>query len=253
MISDTEAALPAREPLKKQIWGFWPTVGLGVVVGFVFTFVQGIVAMIFTIVFVVENTELDLTELINRLLEDGDLISAATIASGIICTGLILIMIKARHGISIREYLALKPLNAKTVLIVLAVTAGFIGLSFIINTILKSEEGTDIVTSSYSNATSPVFFWIAVVIFAPVFEESFLRGFMFLGFRQSKIGVVGAVILTSLIWAALHLQYNILQMAQIFVLGIILGIVRHKSNSLYSCIIIHALNNLIAIALVSVS
>jgi membrane protease YdiL (CAAX protease family) len=253
MITDTETVLPAPEPVKKQIWGFWPTAGLGVVIGFVFAMVQGFVAIIFGFVSILDNANLDISDINNFLVENGDLITAATIASGIIGTGLILIMIKARHGLSISEYLALRSISVKTVLIVLAVTIGFVGLSFVVSYLFQSEESSDIVTSSYNNATMPYFFWLAVVVFAPIFEESFVRGFLFLGFRQSRIGVVGAVILTSLIWAGMHLQYNIAQMAHIFVLGIILGIVRHKSNSLYSCMMIHAINNLVAIALASAS
>jgi hypothetical protein len=89
-------------------------------------------------------------------------------------------------------------------------------------------------------------FWIGVIIFAPAFEEVFFRGFLFEGFRYSRIGVVGAIVLTSLIWAALHMQYDPFEMFLVFLMGLLLGILRYKTGSLWSPLLMHSLNNLAA-------
>jgi membrane protease YdiL (CAAX protease family) len=61
---------------------------------------------------------------------------------------------------------------------------------------------------AYRNTAWPPLFWIAVVIFAPAFEEFLFRGFSFIGLQKSRLGSAGATILTALVWAVLHIQYN---------------------------------------------
>ena len=98
----------------------------------------------------------------------------------------------------------------------------------------------------YATTASPVLLWLAVVVFAPMFEEVLFRGFLYTGFRSSRIGVVGAVIITSLLWAGSHLQYQLFAIILIFILGIILGIIRYKTGSIWVPMIMHGFNNLLA-------
>ena len=83
--------------------------------------------------------------------------------------------------------------------------------------------------------------------FRPAFEEAFFRGFLFVGLQRSRIGAVGTVIFTSLVWASLHLQYNISGMATIVMLGLVLGVVRFRTRSLWSTILFHSLWNFMAL------
>ena len=93
---------------------------------------------------------------------------------------------------------------------------------------------------------------MATVIFAPVFEEVFFRGFLFEGFRYSKMGAAGAIFVTSLVWAGFHMQYGLLQIASIFVLGIILGVVRYRTGSLWAPLAMHVFNNLLAMFFITI-
>ena len=74
----------------------------------------------------------------------------------------------------------------------------------------------------------------------------FTGGFMFSGLKSSRIGPIGAIILTSLIWAGLHTQYDLYGMCQIFAGGLLLGYARLKSGSIFVPLAMHALMNLIA-------
>jgi membrane protease YdiL (CAAX protease family) len=98
----------------------------------------------------------------------------------------------------------------------------------------------------YNTSVWPPLLWLALVIFTPALEETFFRGFLFEGFRQSRIGVIGAIGLTTLIWAALHVQYDIYGMFIIFIMGILLGIARFKTGSLWSSLLMHAFFNFVA-------
>jgi membrane protease YdiL (CAAX protease family) len=240
-------------PPKKQVWGFWATFGLGVATGVIFIIVQNLITVAFIIDRFIQNTNIGLSQLTQEIISNGDLLSAAIIASAVLCTGFVLLMIKARRGEPIDRYLALKSISVKTIFAMLVITIAFIAVSYGINYFLRPPPETDFMANAYGNASQPIVFWLATVLFAPIFEEIFVRGFLFIGFRQSRLGPAGAVILTSVIWALLHVQYSYYEMMLIFLLGIVLGIARHKTGSLWSSLIVHSFNNLLAMVMVALA
>jgi hypothetical protein len=84
----------------------------------------------------------------------------------------------------------------------------------------------------------------AAIIVAPAGEEIMFRGFLFRGFVRSPRSAWPGIIAISLLWAALHLQYDWTGMAQIFVIGLFLGWVRWRSGSMLLTFFLHALFNL---------
>jgi membrane protease YdiL (CAAX protease family) len=62
-------------------------------------------------------------------------------------------------------------------------------------------------------------FWIAAIIFSPVFEETFSRGFLFEGFSYSRLGIIGTVVLTASAWTLPHQQYEVFELCSIFASG----------------------------------
>jgi len=99
--------------------------------------------------------------------------------------------------------------------------------------------------SARNSGSLPLFF-IAVVIVAPISEEIAFRGFLFRGVSASWLGVSGATILTSAAWASMHVQYDAFTLAQIFVIGLLLGWIRWASGSTVLTIVLHMLANLTA-------
>ena len=93
-------------------------------------------------------------------------------------------------------------------------------------------------------ATPFVLNFLMVVIGAPIVEELLFRGFLFSQLKTTKLGINGSIILTSLIWTSIHLQYDLFLLIPIFLLGLFLGYLMHKYNSLYLVIIVHAVHNL---------
>src|SRR6267154_385861 len=87
---------------------------------------------------------------------------------------------------------------------------------------------------------------IAFVIAAPLSEEFFARGFLYRGWSESFLGPVGAIILSSLVWTALHLQYDWFFFGEVFSIGLLLGFLRYRSNSTWLTVVLHGLNNLAA-------
>lgn len=231
------------EQIKRPTWGFWATVGFGFVIGIVATIVQTIIIFAFIAMKLVGQSELFSFEFIREIATNGLVISIATIASSIICVGLILVFIKMRSDAHIPHYLGLNRLSWKTALLLLVISVAFIILSSVAGILLNIPDVPGFQIDLYHTSVWPPLLWIAVVIFAPAFEEVFFRGFLFEGFRRARTGIIGAIIITSLIWSLLHVQYEPFHMTTIFVLGLLYGIVRYKTGSLWSTFIMHVFNN----------
>lgn len=88
--------------------------------------------------------------------------------------------------------------------------------------------------------------WLALIVAAPFSEEFLFRGFLFTGLKESRLGAYGTILITSLIWASIHAQYDLYGITTIFVAGIFLGFARLKTNSIWLCVLLHGLMNLIA-------
>jgi membrane protease YdiL (CAAX protease family) len=91
--------------------------------------------------------------------------------------------------------------------------------------------------------------WLLVIAFcvaAPITEEFFARGFLYRGWSESFLGPVGAILLSSVAWTALHLQYDWFFFGEVFSIGLLLGYIRYRSGSIWLTVILHGLNNLAA-------
>ena len=91
--------------------------------------------------------------------------------------------------------------------------------------------------------------WLLVVAFcvaAPISEELFARGFLYRGWSESFLGPIGAIVLSSMVWTALHLQYDWYFLGEVFSIGLLLGYLRYRTNSIWLTIFVHGLNNLAA-------
>ena len=89
----------------------------------------------------------------------------------------------------------------------------------------------------------------AFSVAAPMSEEVLARGFLFRGWSASFLRVPGAILLSSLVWTIVHLQYDMYFLAEVFTIGLWFGYMRYRANSLWLTIVLHALNNLTAVVL----
>jgi membrane protease YdiL (CAAX protease family) len=90
---------------------------------------------------------------------------------------------------------------------------------------------------------------LAFSVAAPMSEEVLARGFLYRGWSESFLRVPGAIILSSLVWTAVHLQYDLYFLAEVFSIGLWFGYMRYRGQSLWLTIVLHALNNLAAVVL----
>ena len=244
-----------REPIVKtpvlaKRWGFWATLGFSVVIVLVFIFAQGFAIGLVVGIQTGMGSEFNKEELVESITTNGFYLSVGIIVSawvGALSIGAVVLL---RKGISLKEYLAVKSLPFKVyafwLVAVLIFLFGWQGVS----TVWEPPD-SDWMAETYQTAEYLPLFWIALVVAAPLVEELFFRGFLFEGLRDSWMGSIGAVLVTSIAWAAIHMQYEMFQIVMIGTLGILFGIAKLKTRSLYIPIAMHSFNNLLAVVVTS--
>ena len=91
--------------------------------------------------------------------------------------------------------------------------------------------------------------WLLVIAFcvaAPISEEFFARGFLYRGWSESFLRPAGAIILSSVAWTSLHLQYDWFFFGEVFSIGLLFGYLRYRTGSTWLTVVLHGLNNLAA-------
>jgi membrane protease YdiL (CAAX protease family) len=86
---------------------------------------------------------------------------------------------------------------------------------------------------------------VFVIGIAPPVEEFFFRGFLYQSLRN-RVGVWGGAAFSGLIFGAIHFKPDFL--VPLAILGTVLALLFQKTNSLWPCILVHALNNTLAFA-----
>ncbi len=86
--------------------------------------------------------------------------------------------------------------------------------------------------------------FIGLVLITPVLEEAFLRGLILNQFLK-RYNVWLSLFITSMYFALAHI--NLTHFEYYFVWGILLGFIYYKTNSLFFCIILHLILNLLSL------
>ena len=140
-----------------------------------------------------------------------------------------------------------KPLKALRWLAFAWVT--FIVFSGIWAAALGIEENDDLPQELGADDSSTALFFVAVLVCvaAPIAEELFFRGFCFTALRR-RIGVAGGAIATGVIFGLIHAgSADLVFLVPLGVFGTLLCLLYHRTGSLLPCMVLHALNNSLAL------
>jgi membrane protease YdiL (CAAX protease family) len=219
------------EPVPPTPWGPLAASGLALVAFVLYEVLQGAVLVLFPGLLKAGNFGLAFT--------------ATTLASAPVGVLLVLGFAYLRKSFPVREYLGLHLPTLRQALASLALLAVF-NLSYDqLTRLLHRPLVPDFMLSAYRTAHGLPGLYLAVVVAAPVFEELLFRGFLLPGLR-SGLGAAGAAVLSSLAFALPHLQYDRIDMAAVFVLGLLFAGVRLRTGSTLLTIALHAITNLVA-------
>ncbi|HJN51153.1 MAG: CPBP family intramembrane metalloprotease [Pseudomonadales bacterium] len=184
--------------------------------------------------------------LITKIQLNGTVLSICSFATLIVCSSLVLCIVKLKKNSSIKHYLGLHTVSLNDIGFWSLVTIAFIFVSDLLTFLLGKPVVPEFMSAVYTSTESLWFLWLALIVAAPLFEELFFRGFLISGLKSSFVRPVGAVLISSALWAAIHLQYDLYGMLTVFVIGLMLGMARIKTDSVLLTVGMHSFMNLVA-------
>lgn len=229
-------------------WGFWMTLLFSLAILAVYFVCQSLVVVGFMVTYLLRHGVAGFAPEVyaEQLIQNGLFISATVLAGAPAGLGIVFVAIRLRKRGSYQEYLRLVRPSAKSLL---AWSMSGLAIMFLFD-VLRMGLGRPVIPQEvlewYRTAGSLPLMWLAFVLVAPIFEEVWFRGFMLRGLAASRVGAGGAILLSAIFWALLHLHYDSFGVATIFVFGLILGAAQVRTGSLYVPIAMHALNNTLA-------
>ena len=239
-------ASPAGRPPARP-WGLFAAMAIALAIGLVHVVVVPLAVIIaYGIAYGIAASHADVSAAIASFAKSGECLAVSTCASTPVALLLVVIAVRLRKGMCAREYLAVRSTGmaslAKWTGALLLIAAASDGLTWWLGRPLVPDVMTDL----YRSTTYRSLLWLALIVAAPVFEEVLFRGFLFESLQQSVLRPTGAVLVTSALWAGVHLQYDAYGIATIFAFGTVLGLARLRTRSICPCILMHALMNSIA-------
>ncbi len=233
-------------------WGLYPTLGLSFLVLIAFFLRQTVVFLGLLMVQTAQQPDARFETLVDQLDQNGFVLAIATLISTPICLALIVAFAQFRANPAWR-YLGLRCPSRRDVGVWCLITVGYVVTLDLLKSLTDRPVTPDFVHEIYASAHMLPLLYLAVGVMAPVFEEIFMRGFIFQGVRHSELGPWGAVILSALLWAMIHTQYDWYDILSIFTFGLLLGTARFKTHSTYVAIAMHMLNNVLALLQVALT
>ena len=183
-----------------------------------------------------------------------DLLGSGVVISLSVITGLpaviaVLWLATRIAGMPFADYLALRGTSWTNFLLggvsLIAMIAAWDALSRAVGHDVAPGFMVDVLKSARAEGA----LWLLVIAFcivAPMSEEFLVRGFLYRGWSASFLRPVGAIVLSSLVWTAMHLQYDWFFFGEIFSIGLLLGYLRARSGSTWLTVFMHGINNLAA-------
>lgn len=131
----------------------------------------------------------------------------------------------------------------------LAVTAVLNAVSSVIPG-FPINEAQDVGFKAFGSPTDNMLAFLTLVVLAPIAEETLFRGYLYGKLKRSVPAVVAALV-TSLLFAVAHFQWNV--GIDVFVLSLVLCGLRSLTGSIWAGILVHMIKNGIAYYLLFVS
>jgi membrane protease YdiL (CAAX protease family) len=150
---------------------------------------------------------------------------------------------------SFADYLALRWPTRRELVLALGLSVGVLAALDLFSYLAGKPVSPDFVLDTMRNAKATGLIWlvlIALCFAAPVAEEFIFRGFVYRGWAQSFLRRGGAIVLSSGLFAIVHLQYDAFYISGIVVIGLLLGYLRYRSNSTWLTVVMHGFYNFVA-------
>lgn len=111
------------------------------------------------------------------------------------------------------------------------------------------DEIPEVILEIFRTVSSPITLVFVVGLLAPFFEEWLFRGFLLRSFDGRRVRQIVGALLSAVLFAVIHLQYEWYDMLGIVGVGLLLAGARLQSGSLWTPIVMHVVNNLLSVYL----
>jgi hypothetical protein len=219
-------------------YGPWATLGLGMAVMLGSAMAAGLLLML----------------LHGQALPSGDdgpemgrytvVMSAFTSLFGI---GALLKLVELRAPGRVADYLALYWVEGGTAARWIGLIVGYLFLSLVVASMLRSGLDVPPPPHPLDGMKLGIVLIATVVIIGPLFEELMFRGFVMEGLSPTPLGPAGALVVSTLLWTLLHIEYDMISMLVVFGCGLLLGIARMVTGSVLLAIAMHAAFNAVSL------
>jgi hypothetical protein len=235
-----------KTPRPPRIWKFWGTTLWGLL-AVVAMFLGQLVVMAWLLW---QEGSID-RETVVRIASSGTTISLSVIMGLPATLGALWIATRVSRTPFV-DYLALRPTSWRNLLFGIIAMVLLVLAWQAVSLVAGREDSTGFMVKILQSARAEGTVWLLVIGFcvaAPVTEEFLVRGFLYRGWSESFLRPTGAIVLSALAWTALHLQYDHdwVPFGEVLSIGLLLGYLRYRSNSIWLTVILHGLNNLAAV------
>jgi len=145
------------------------------------------------------------------------------------------------------SFLGFRPVSVRTMLLSCGAMVIFIVAGDIVGMLLRRPVPPFMI-AAYDTARFPVLLAVALVVAAPFLEELLFRGFLFGGLRACGAPVAVAVVVVSVVFGAIHTQYDPYDITYVFLMGVLFAGARVRFDSIVPSIAMHSLSNAVALA-----
>lgn len=191
----------------------------------------------------------DMSDASIRAVSEHGAIIAASVVLGLPASLLVLWLATRLARRSFAAYLALRRPAGRDMVLALAASLALLAALDTIAMLTGYPVSPDFVLNSVRSARDSGTLWLLLLGFcvaAPVSEEFIFRGFVYRGWSVTALGPVGAIVLSSALFAIIHLQYEWFYLGGIFAIGLLFGYLRYRSHSTWLTVIAHGFYNLMA-------
>lgn len=229
-------------PTAPKIWGYLATFGWSLLA----YLLASVVA--FVLLYLWDPVTFRIDVEFSDAMKDAQYVSLTTIVTNAILIVLLIVAVWIARATA-KDYLALIWPSRQEVVVGLVslviLLPALDALALLVGQPIIPPFVIDVYKSAQSQE-SMLLLWLAIVVAAPVAEEIIFRGFIFRGWvRPEQRPMLGILVITVL-FTIIHIQYNWFGLLQVFMLGLLLTWTRWRSGSTLLPMLMHVIANFYA-------
>ena len=242
MSNGSEPLAAQSQSSPPQTWGYFATFG--------WALLAHVVASILTIgvLYLWDPATIPVDLDFSALMKDAQYVSLTTVIANIVQVSVLIAAVWI-VGWRAQDYLAMNWPPRQEVGVALVSIAVLLplldGMAYALGQPIIPAFVVDLYRGAQSAGSLPLL-WLAIVVAAPIAEEIIFRGFIFRGWVQPTQRPMIGILVVSLLFAVIHIQYNWFGILQVFLIGLLLTWTRWRSGSALLTMVMHVIANFYA-------